>query len=191
MHNGHFDQKWKNRYRFIRWIRDSLPYPPLVSVSCDLQSLSGSCVFRLGVVNTFSMCSRHALPWMAVYGRVWPCMAISFKMAMSNDMAMPCIMAISAKNRQNRCRFIRSIRDSLPYPPLTSISCETYQNRLFLDSCLGPAECAERLNKCIIASAADFAASKPHLDVNNKNNDNFYIQITSSCSPNDFQMKSR
>ena len=92
----------------------------------------------------------HTWPWMAIYGHVWPCMAISsivaistkmaisFKMAMSTDMAMPCIMAISTKDRKNRCRFIRSIRDSLPYLPLASISPETYQNGLFLASkCLG------------------------------------------------------
>ena len=101
-------------------------------------------------------------PCMAIYGCVWPCMAIStiiavsiiitvstkveistkmpisFKMAMSTDMAMPCIIAISAKNRQNRYRFTRSIRDSLPYLPLASISPETYQKGLFLASkCLG------------------------------------------------------
>ena len=59
-------------------------------------------------------------------------MAISSKMAMSTDMAMPCIMAISTKNRKNRCRFIRSIRDSLLYPPLAPVEPEIYRNWLFL-----------------------------------------------------------
>ena len=108
----------------------------------------------------------HAWPDMAIYSHPWPCMAmhshpwpymamstimaisikmaistkmaIFRKMAMSTDMAMPCILAILAKHRQNRCRFIRSIRDSLPYLPLASISPEIYQNGLFLASrCLG------------------------------------------------------
>ena len=39
-----------------------------------------------------------------------------------------------SKNHQNRSRFIRSIRDSLLYLPLASISHETYPNKLFLAS---------------------------------------------------------
>ena len=92
----------------------------------------------------------HGWPCMAMYGHVWPSMAmhghpwlymamsikmaISTKMATSRKVAMPYIMAISTKSHQNRCRFIRSIRDSLPYPPLPSISPEAHQNGVFLAS---------------------------------------------------------
>ena len=73
----------------------------------------------------------HAWPCMAIYGRVWPCMAISTKMAISTIIGNSTIIAFSTKSLQNRCRFIRSIRDSLPYSPLASMSPETYQNSLF------------------------------------------------------------
>ena len=42
------------------------------------------------------------------------------------------------KNPKNPCRFIRSIRDNLPDPPVASISRETYETPRFLASrCLG------------------------------------------------------
>ena len=78
----------------------------------------------------------HAWPYMAIHGHIWPCLAMSGHGW--PYMAISTIITISTKHRQNRCRFIRSIRNSLPYLPLASISPETYQNGLFLASkCLG------------------------------------------------------